>query len=150
MPVAQLDSASDSDSEGRRFESCRAYHVVASFVSLATTFYALRQKSSRAHSAAPPFQIEPTSLGFDLVFSPQNWLTMPTELPSMMEVLHWLRKPPAMPVEVSRKKALASSIERSESRITIQRIRMHSIKTADARLRAAEHLMQVKNHSVHL
>ena len=26
MPVAQLDSASDSDSEGRRFESCRAYH----------------------------------------------------------------------------------------------------------------------------
>ena len=55
-----------------------------------------------------------------------------------------------MPVEVSRKKALASSIERSESRITIQKIRMHSIKTADARLRAAGHLMQVKNHSVHL
>jgi len=27
---------------------------------------------------------------------------------------HWLGKPPAMPVEVSRKKALASSIERSE------------------------------------
>jgi len=26
----------------------------------------------------------------------------------------WLRKPPALPVEVSRKKALASSIERSE------------------------------------
>ncbi|MEF2815458.1 MAG: hypothetical protein U0N40_03165, partial [Oscillospiraceae bacterium] len=49
-----------------------SHHVVASFVSLATTFYALRQKSSRAHSAAPPFQIEPTSLGFDLVFSPQN------------------------------------------------------------------------------
>ena len=63
---------------------------------------------------------------------------------------HWLRKPPAMPVEVFRKKALASSIERSESRITIQKIRMHSIKTADARLRAAGHLMQVKNHSVHL
>ena len=48
------------------------------------------------------------------------------------------------------KKALASSIERSESRITIQKIRMHSIKTPDARLRAAGHLMQVKNHSVHL
>ena len=62
----------------------------------------------------------------------------------------WLRKPPAMPVEVSRKKALASSIERSESRITIKQIRMPSIKTADARLRAAGHLMQVKNHSVHL
>ena len=56
----------------RRFESCHSDHVVASFVSLATTFYALRQKSSRTHSAAPPFQIEPTSLGFDLVFSPQN------------------------------------------------------------------------------
>ena len=39
-----------------------------------------------------------------------------------------------MPVEVSRKKALASSIERSESRITVQQIRMNSIKTADARL----------------
>ena len=25
------------------------------------------QKSERAHAAAPPFQIEPTSLGFDLV-----------------------------------------------------------------------------------
>ena len=55
-----------------------------------------------------------------------------------------------MPVEVSRKKALASSIERSESRITIKQIRMHSIKAADARLRAAGHLMLVKNHSVHL
>ena len=62
----------------------------------------------------------------------------------------WLRKLPAMPVEVSRKKALASSIERSESRTTIKQIRMHSIKTANARLRAAGHLMQVKNHSVHL
>ncbi len=26
-PVAQLDRASDYESEGRRFESCRAYHV---------------------------------------------------------------------------------------------------------------------------
>ena len=25
------------------------------------------KKSSRAHAAAPPFQIDPTSLGFDLV-----------------------------------------------------------------------------------
>ena len=25
VPVAQLDRASDSDSEGRKFESCRAY-----------------------------------------------------------------------------------------------------------------------------
>lgn len=27
MPVAQLDRASDSDSEGRRFDSCQAHHV---------------------------------------------------------------------------------------------------------------------------
>ena len=37
-PVAQLDSASDSDSEGRWFESSRAYHVAASAISLAATF----------------------------------------------------------------------------------------------------------------
>ena len=55
-----------------------------------------------------------------------------------------------MPVEVSRKKALASSVEGSELRITIQKIRMHSIKTADARLQATEHLMRVKANSVHL
>ena len=35
------------------------------------------------------------------------------ELP-LSAVNHWLGKPPAMPVEVPRKKALASSIERSE------------------------------------
>ena len=28
-PVAQLDRASDSDSEGHRFDSCRAYHFAA-------------------------------------------------------------------------------------------------------------------------
>ena len=50
-----------------------------------------------------------------------------------------------MPVEVSRKKALASSIERSELRITIQKIRMHSIKTADARLRVAVRVMRYYN-----
>ena len=49
-------------------ESLRLYQIVESFVSLATTFYASHQKSSRAHSAAPPFQIEPAPLGFDLVF----------------------------------------------------------------------------------
>ena len=80
----------------------------------------------------------------------ENAPTLAKSMKISLNNFHWLRKPPAMPVEVSRKKALASSIERSESRITIQRIRMHSIKTADARLRAAEHLMQVKNHSVHL
>jgi hypothetical protein len=53
-------------------------------------------------------------------------------------------------VEVPRKKALASSTERSELRIAIQQFRLHLIKTADARLRAAEHLMQVKDNSAHL
>ena len=52
-PVAQLDRALDSDSKGRTFESCRAYHVGASFISLAPTFF---KKSERTHSAAPPFQ----------------------------------------------------------------------------------------------
>ena len=42
-------------------------HVVADFVSFATTFYL--KKSSRIHSVAPPFQIEPAALGFDSVFS---------------------------------------------------------------------------------
>ena len=39
-------------------------HVGASVISFAPTFL---QKSERTHFAAPPFQIEPTSLGFDLV-----------------------------------------------------------------------------------
>ena len=40
-----------------------ASHVGASFISLAPTFL---QKSERAHAAAPPLQIEPAALGFDL------------------------------------------------------------------------------------
>ena len=40
------------------------HHVGASYVSLAPTFL---QKSERAHAAAPPLQIEPAALGFDLV-----------------------------------------------------------------------------------
>ena len=63
-PVAQLDRASDSGSEGWGFESLQAYHVGASFISLAPTFF---QKSERAHAAAPPFQITTASLGCDLV-----------------------------------------------------------------------------------
>ena len=63
--LAQLVRASASHAEGRRFESATLHHVVASFVSLATIFL---QKSERAHAAAPPFQIEPAPLGFDLVF----------------------------------------------------------------------------------
>ena len=37
-------------------------HVGASVISLAPTFF---QESERAHFAAPPFQIEPATLGFD-------------------------------------------------------------------------------------
>ena len=51
-----------------------------------------------------------------------------------------------MPVEVSHKKALASSIERSEPGITIQQIRMHALKTIDAHLGAVEYLMQGKDY----
>ena len=40
----------------------------ASYVSLATAFFRSEQTPSRTHSAAPPFQIEPTSLGFNLGF----------------------------------------------------------------------------------
>ena len=47
-----------------RFDSGHRHHVGASSVSLAPTFF---QKSERTHAAAPPFQIEPATLGFDLV-----------------------------------------------------------------------------------
>ena len=42
------------------------HHVVADFVSFATAFSFSKQPPSLIHSAAPPFQIEPASLGFDL------------------------------------------------------------------------------------
>ena len=41
------------------------YLIGASFVSLAPTFF--MKKSERTLAAAPPFQIEPAPLGFDLV-----------------------------------------------------------------------------------
>ena len=47
---------------------------------------------------------------------------------SPVVVFCWLRKPPTMLVEVSRKKAFASSIERSELKIAIQQIPMRTIK----------------------
>jgi hypothetical protein len=58
--------SSTASSAKNASESLLLRHVVASCISLATTFYALHQKSSRAHFAAPPFQIEPAALGFDL------------------------------------------------------------------------------------
>ena len=51
------------------FKSPLSHHVVADFVSFATTFSFTQKTSSLIHSVAPPFQIEPASLGFDLVFS---------------------------------------------------------------------------------
>ena len=51
---------------GPGFESPLGHHVVADFVSFATTFYS--KKSSLIHYVAPPFRIEPAALGFDSVF----------------------------------------------------------------------------------
>ena len=48
----------------RGFGTVTPCHVGASFVSLAPTYFS---KSERAHAAAPPLQIEPAALGFDLV-----------------------------------------------------------------------------------
>ena len=43
-------------------------NVVADYVSFATAFSFSKQTPSLIHSVAPPFQIEPTPLGFDLGF----------------------------------------------------------------------------------
>ena len=48
----------------RNIDFNRPFQVGASFVSLAPTFF---QKSERTRSAAPPFKIEPASLGFNFV-----------------------------------------------------------------------------------
>jgi len=47
----------------------RLYTSSQALYRLRRLFYATHQKSSRAHSAAPPFQIEPAALGFDLALS---------------------------------------------------------------------------------
>ena len=57
---------------------------------------------------------------------------------------HWIGKPPALPVEVPRKKALASSNERSELLTANYQGRKTYVRTADARLRAAGQVMRVK------
>ena len=51
-----------------RFKSCRAHQLVASVISLATSFYVSHKSSSRAHSAAPRFKIATISLGCEFVF----------------------------------------------------------------------------------
>ena len=50
----------------RGFESLPLRQLVASDISLVTSFFISLQSSSRAHSAAPRFQTEPASLGFGL------------------------------------------------------------------------------------
>lgn len=39
--VAQLDRASDSDSEGRRFDSCQAHHVFKPFEAIQAVYFFL-------------------------------------------------------------------------------------------------------------
>ena len=51
----------------RGFESLPLRQLVASDISLATSFFISLQSSSRAHSAAPRFQITTAALGCDLV-----------------------------------------------------------------------------------
>lgn len=54
VPVAQLDRVFDYESKGRGFESLRARHVVADYVSFATTF--LLKNHRLTHAVAPPFR----------------------------------------------------------------------------------------------
>ena len=51
-------------------ESVRAFHVVTGCISFAAVFSFSKQTTSLIHSADLPFQIEPASLGFDLVLDP--------------------------------------------------------------------------------
>lgn len=50
--------------------SVAMFHVGASVISLAPTFYASHEKSERAHFAAPPFHLRPASLGSQVVGGP--------------------------------------------------------------------------------
>ena len=51
---------------GKNIDFNRPFQLVASDISLVTSFFISLQSSSRAHSAAPRFQTEPASLGFGL------------------------------------------------------------------------------------
>lgn len=53
--------------EGRGIYSVAMFHVGAKSALLRRLFMPMAKKTSSARSLAPPFQIEPTSLGFDLV-----------------------------------------------------------------------------------
>ena len=65
-PVAQLDRVTGYEPVGRGFESLLPYHVVADFVSFATTFSFSKQTSSLIYSVAPPFQTATAMLGCGL------------------------------------------------------------------------------------
>ena len=64
--VAQLDRVTGYEPVGRGFESLQPYQLVASDISLATSFFILLQSSSRAHSATPRFQTATALLGCGL------------------------------------------------------------------------------------
>lgn len=53
--------------EGRGIYSVAMFHVGAKSALLRRFFMLTQKKASSARSLAPPFQIEPTALGFDLV-----------------------------------------------------------------------------------
>ena len=67
-PFTKVTSLLGSIARACRFKSCRAHQLVASVISLATSFYVSHKSSSRAHSAAPRFKIATISLGCDFVF----------------------------------------------------------------------------------
>ena len=54
----------NSDSEGRRFESCRAYQRQNNTIRSSAAAHGVRSTDGVVFT----FQIEPASLGFDLVF----------------------------------------------------------------------------------
>ena len=51
-------------------ESVHAFHVVTGCISFAAVFSFSKQTTSLIYSVDLPFQIEPASLGFDLVLDP--------------------------------------------------------------------------------
>ena len=53
--------------EGRGIYSVAMFHVGAKSALLRRLFMPMAKKTSSARSLAPPFQIEPAALGFDLV-----------------------------------------------------------------------------------
>jgi len=67
-PFTKVTAPLGSIAQACRFKACRAYQLVASVISLATSFYVSHKSSSRAHFAAPRFKIVTTSLGHDFVF----------------------------------------------------------------------------------